>query len=118
MHLPQDFMTRMQELMGSEYESFIKTYDREPFKALRVNTLKLSPEEFKEISPLHLSPVPWCETGFYYGESALRAESKAEELPEERPGKHPYHEMGLYYMQDTFFISKVIFYKFSLIVLH
>ena len=100
MHLPQDFMTRMQELMGSEYESFIKTYDREPFKALRVNTLKLSPEEFKEISPLHLSPVPWCETGFYYGESALRAESKAEELPEERPGKHPYHEMGLYYMQE------------------
>jgi len=34
-----------------------------------------------------LKPVPWCETGFYYGK-------------EIRPGKHPYHNAGVYYIQE------------------
>lgn len=107
MNLPQDFITRMQQLMGEEYEDFIQTYDRESFKALRINTLKIIPLEFERISPFHLAPVPWCENGFYYGSFAERVcktwddgGKLAENAEEERPGKHPYHEMGLYYMQE------------------
>lgn len=87
MNLPAEFMERMQELLGEEYEAFIASYSREPFKALRVNTLKINTEELKKLAPFDLEPVPWCKTGFYYND-------------EFRPGKHPYHEMGLYYMQE------------------
>jgi 16S rRNA C967 or C1407 C5-methylase (RsmB/RsmF family)/NOL1/NOP2/fmu family ribosome biogenesis protein len=39
--------------------------------------------------PFALSPVPWCAEAF-----VLRAEAGA------RPGKHPYHAAGLFYLQD------------------
>lgn len=87
MNLPHDFTKRMQELLGDEYEAFIKSYEEEALGALRVNTLKIEQGDFVKLMPFELTPVPWCETGFYYRK-------------EERPGKHPYHEMGLYYMQE------------------
>lgn len=87
MNLPQDFTKRMKELLGDEYEDFIKSYEEEALGALRVNTLKIHKDEFFEKMPFTLTQVPWCEAGFYYSK-------------EERPGKHPYHEMGLYYMQE------------------
>jgi len=34
-----------------------------------------------------LSPVPWCDEGRYYD-------------PATRPGRHPYHAAGLYYIQE------------------
>lgn len=34
-----------------------------------------------------LTPVPWAENGFYYE-------------AEDAPGKHPYHEAGVYYIQE------------------
>lgn len=114
MNLPQDFKLRMQEMLGEEYDAFAASYDRAPFAALRVNTLKIKKENFKELMPFTLKEVPWCETGFFYGESAKRKD-EGERMPEtesacaseacedeakERPGKHVFHEMGLYYMQE------------------
>lgn len=87
MNLPQEFTLRMQKLLGEEYDAFINSYEDEAYGALRVNTLKIKTEDFQKLVPFTLKPVPWCETGFYYEK-------------EERPGKHPYHEMGLYYMQE------------------
>lgn len=87
MQLPKDFTERMERLLGGEYEAFLKSYDREQAQALRVNTLKLTAEEFQKISPVTLRQVPWVRDGFYYGS-------------QERPGKHPYHEAGLYYIQE------------------
>lgn len=40
------------------------------------------------------SPVPWESDGFYYD-------------PAIRPGKHPFHEMGLYYIQEPSAMSAV-----------
>lgn len=87
MNLPQDFTKRMQDLLGEEFEAFIRSYDRESFGGLRANTLKIKYDDFTDQMPFTLTPVPWCKTGFYYEK-------------DERPGKHVYHEMGLYYMQE------------------
>ena len=46
MNLPQDFKLRMQEMLGEEYDAFAASYDRAPFAALRVNTLKIKKENF------------------------------------------------------------------------
>lgn len=87
MVLPQEFKKRMKQLLGEEYEVFLESYEREPSQALRVNLLKITPQEFQRLAPFDLRPVPWTETGYYYGR-------------EDRPGRHPFHEAGLYYIQE------------------
>ena len=87
MILPEEFKKRMKQLLGGEYEEFLESYEREPSQALRVNLLKITPQEFQALSPFALRPVPWAETGYYYGR-------------EDRPGRHPFHEAGLYYIQE------------------
>ncbi|MFV0239719.1 MAG: RsmB/NOP family class I SAM-dependent RNA methyltransferase [Lacrimispora sphenoides] len=85
--LPEEFREKMKRLLGAEYDSFIESYNKERVQGLRVNPLKISREKFDEISPFHLEKIPWAAEGYYY-------------QPAERPGKHPYHEAGLYYIQE------------------
>jgi len=85
--LPPAFVARMRMLLGSEADEFFATYQRSPYIGLRVNLLKLRPEHMLRLSPWALEPVPWCESGFWLAE-------------EGRPGKHPYHAAGLYYLQE------------------
>ena len=88
MKLPAGFLSKMNRLLGEdEYAGFLESYDQPRFYGLRVNTLKISVEEFLKISPFKLEPVPWTEDGFYYQEG-------------ENPGKHPFYHAGLYYIQE------------------
>jgi NOL1/NOP2/sun family putative RNA methylase len=87
MKLPDEFVKQMQELMGEEFNSYLESYKKPRFYGLRVNTLKISVDEFLKISPFHLEPVPWTIDGFYYQES-------------DNPGRHPYYYAGLYYIQE------------------
>lgn len=48
MVLPKKFEKRMQELLKDEFEDYMKTYEEKPLKGLRVNTLKISTEEFEK----------------------------------------------------------------------
>ena len=77
----------MQNMLGEEYPAFLESLSGKRYRALRINPLKTKIQEGKEKLPFVLSPVPWTKNGFYYEE-------------EEQPGKHPYHEAGLYYIQE------------------
>lgn len=85
--LPEKFLERMQNMLGEEYPAFLESLSGKRYRALRLNPLKTRIQEAKEKLPFALSPVPWTKNGFYYEE-------------EEQPGKHPYHEAGLYYIQE------------------
>lgn len=75
-------------LLGSECPAFLASYEEERMQAFRLNTCKVSAKDYNKISPFDLSrPVPWAEAAFYYSK-------------EERPGKHPHHDAGLYYIQE------------------
>lgn len=87
MQLPQLFVDKMKELLREEYEAFEASYDNEKAQGLRVNPLKISAEQLLRFAPFELIGVPWVPEGFYYGK-------------EDRPGKHPYHEAGLFYIQE------------------
>lgn len=87
MKLPVEFVEKMQGLMGEEFNSYLESYKKPRFYGLRVNTLKISVEEFLKIAPFHLEPVPWTKDGFYYQEG-------------DNPGRHPYYYAGLYYIQE------------------
>jgi len=78
----------MRALLGErEFAEFYEALQRPPTVAIRVNSLKISVEDFKRIAPFPLEPVPWCPEGFYIPEDS-------------EPGKHPYHAAGLYYVQE------------------
>jgi len=88
MKLPAGFLEKMKNLLDdNEYEEFLESYNKPRYYGLRINTLKISVDEFLRISPFKLEPVPWTRDGFYYQE-------------DESPGKHPYYHAGLYYIQE------------------
>ena len=86
-HLPQAFLERMEEMLKEEFPAFLESYQAPRQFGLRINTKKISTEKFLEISPFHLTPIPWVENGFFYGS-------------EDRPSRHPYYQAGLYYLQE------------------
>lgn len=96
--LPKEFEERMQKMLGEEYPAFVASYDREKFQALRVNAGKVDVEQFVKDAPFALKPVPWEENGFYYE-------------AQDTPGKHPYHEAGVYYIQEPSAMAPVPFLK-------
>lgn len=82
----------MKAFLGDEWDDFLYSYDNNRFQALRFNTLKVqSPEErMRILKTLKISSdkkVSWANEAYYFDENV-------------RPGKHPYHEMGLYYIQE------------------
>ena len=80
--IPAEFLDRMKPLLGEEYEAFLASLDRPLQKGLRLSRRKTG------VLPDFLGePIPWTSTGHYYAEGA-------------RPGKHPFHEAGLYYLQE------------------
>lgn len=92
MNLPIEFEKKMKAFLGNEWDDFLYSYDNNRFQALRFNTLKVqSPEErMRILKTLKISSdkkVSWANEAYYFDENV-------------RPGKHPYHEMGLYYIQE------------------
>ncbi len=95
MQPPVEFLERMKKELGENYAEFLKSYDFPPEKAIRVNTLKISPEEFEKISPLHLDgKVEWEERGYYIKET-------------DGAGRTVEHAAGLYYVQEPSAMSPV-----------
>ncbi len=95
-NLPEAFLSKMELLLGEEFEAFLESYDKERVQGLRFNTLKGSQEQFLSThrEAFDLKAVPWCREGFYYRQDT-------------RPGRHPYHEAGVYYIQEPSAMSVV-----------
>ncbi len=88
--LPQDFLNRMRHQLGEEYPVFLQSLERPRAVALRLNPLK----EEKLSLPFVGDAVPWEPMGYYYDPAA-------------RPGLHPYHDAGVYYLQEASAMSAV-----------
>lgn len=88
--LPEAFLNRMQNQLGEEYPQFLESLERPRAVALRINPLKGG----KPTLPFATEPVPWEPMGYYYDIQA-------------RPGLHPYHEIGVYYLQEASAMSAV-----------
>ncbi len=83
----EEFIIRMKEMLKEEYVAFEEALSEERYSALRINALKVDREEWRKNIPWNLEEVPWEKNGFYY-------------QLEEAPGKHPYHDAGVYYIQE------------------
>ncbi len=96
--LPEKFKKRMREYLGeTEYDRFIISFDNdERYHALRMNNLKCSNQNIKDKLIYLKKSVPWEESAYYYEEE--NKDTNCDEI--NRPGKHPYHEAGVYYIQE------------------
>lgn len=93
-NLPDDFISRMKEQLGSEADAFFASYQQPKAYGLRINPLKYQQEDCNKNLPFTLTPVAWAKEGFYA-------------VSEEHPGRHPLHEGGAYYIQEPSAMSVV-----------
>ena len=85
--LPKEFLQVISEILGDEYEAFLAGMEKTRHRGLRVNSLKISPEEFEKRSPIQLTRIPWIKGGYYYD-------------PEDNPSRLSDYAAGLYYLQE------------------
>lgn len=86
---PEEFLEKMRGLMGEEYAAFLDSCRGRRMQGLRLNPLKVirDGQRRKIIAELGLTRIPWARDGYYYGEDI-------------RPGRHPWHEAGVFYIQE------------------
>ena len=84
--LPLAYKNRMTELLGEKFAEYEKALTETPVKGFRVNTDKISLEDFEKINVFGSEKIPYVENGFY--------------LDYEKAGNHPYHHAGMIYIQE------------------
>jgi 16S rRNA C967 or C1407 C5-methylase (RsmB/RsmF family)/NOL1/NOP2/fmu family ribosome biogenesis protein len=85
--LPEAFVARMRELLGSEAAAFLGSYGRPAERAVRANPLKLDPAALPALLGIDPDPVPWCPEACFLPEAA-------------RVGNTVAYAAGLCYVQE------------------
>ena len=86
--LPIDFVNRMEQDLGPDFHAFLRSYEENKISALRFNPVKADDKAKSSIADMLTGKVEWSTNGYYYEDDA-------------RPGLHPYHAAGIYYIQDA-----------------
>lgn len=89
MNLPKEFLDMMQIILGEDIKEYEESFNHDSHHGLRVNTSKISVEEFIELTggSFVKDNVAWCDCGFYYDNTSPVTKS-------------PYYHAGLYYIQE------------------
>lgn len=97
MNLPIDYKKEMKKILKSEeeYEKFIKCYNEPSFKGIRINTLKVSEERFKEIFKFKIKKSNFAKNSYYLEENINSI------------GNLPLHHAGAFYVQEPSAASAV-----------
>ncbi|NOI83363.1 16S rRNA (cytosine(1407)-C(5))-methyltransferase RsmF [Vibrio tubiashii] len=95
-YLPEEFLSEIESILpqGLNMDDFVAACQRPLRKSIRVNTLKITVEEFLERAKSkgwQLEAVPWCEEGFWI-------EADESEVP---LGNTAEHMSGLFYIQEA-----------------
>lgn len=92
----EKFFSEIKKLIPNEYEEFLRLYNTpQPYKGLRVNTLKCDAEKLKSLLDFPLKKSPFCPTGYYYPSTVNGL------------GKTPLHHAGAFYIQEPSATSAV-----------
>lgn len=94
MELPQEFLHRMKDMLGSEFQEFLACYEKLPRKGVRLNPLKCDWDILEKSLPGKLFPTPFSPL-CRYGEGL------------EKPGLLPVHHAGMFYSQEPSAASAV-----------
>ena len=90
-----NFLFRMKTLLGDEYNEFLKYYEAENFRGLRVNTIKCTPDKLKSLIDFEFVQTPFCNEGYYIPSDVTSL------------GNNPLHHSGAFYIQEPSATSAV-----------
>lgn len=96
--LPSKFKEDMRDLLGSEYDDFIDSYNDEKTSSIRLNTLKMNQDDFEKLNLFEINlaedKIKWANEGYYIS-------------LDKRPSMNPLFDAGLYYIQEPSAMSVV-----------
>lgn len=84
--LPLEYSERMKTLLGNEYDEYVEALSNPPVRGFRVNTDKISLEDFEKINVFSNDKIPYVDNGYYFEYDKI--------------GNHPYHHAGMIYVQE------------------
>ncbi len=84
--LPIEFSERMKVILGNDFISYTDSLNSSPVRGFRVNTDKISLEDFEKINIFSNDRIPYVSNGFYFDYDKI--------------GNHPYHHAGMIYIQE------------------
>jgi 16S rRNA C967 or C1407 C5-methylase (RsmB/RsmF family)/NOL1/NOP2/fmu family ribosome biogenesis protein len=117
---PDEYLSRMKELLNGEYDEYLRSLETTAYKALRLNPLKAEEAQLLVLlnkmipgtekpaadgnagdSLIKPGQVEWEPLGYYYSDDRADGDTDAGYgLRIMQPGKSPLHEAGLYYIQE------------------
>ena len=84
--LPAAFLRRMEGLTGLDFPAFAASYEDAPERGLFLPEGGILPEEFERICAFPVERIPYLPGGYRFDT--------------EKPGNHPLHHAGAFYVQD------------------
>lgn len=87
MNLPAEYLENIRNLLGKECDDYLSCFNNRPLSGLRINTSKISADDFVKLFPYVKESVPWCPNAFYFDK-------------DDNASHHPYYNAGLYYLQE------------------
>ncbi len=85
--LNEKYIERMKKLLGNDFCKYAESFDSDRETALHINSAKCCGIPCPEnLLPFETEKIPYCSTGFYF--------------KSEKPGNHPLHHAGLFYIQE------------------
>lgn len=85
---PADFEQRERALLGDRFEELLTYAAPTPARGITVNGLRCDPDRVAAGSGLPLAPSVFCPAAFTLTD------------PDIRPGRHPWHHAGVFYVQE------------------
>jgi NOL1/NOP2/sun family putative RNA methylase len=86
--LPQQYLQRMEQMLGNEYAELEEEYSRPAIRGIRLNPLKCDEKALKAAFPYSLKPSPFSPLGYYLPPTA------------EKIGRLPMYHAGAFYVQE------------------
>lgn len=65
MDLPQNFIDKMSNLLGSDIDKFICSLENPSIKGITVNYSRIGKDKFESLADFTHTPIPYIENGFY-----------------------------------------------------
>ena len=85
--LPEEYLKLMRDSLGEYYDDYIDSLNSPAVKGLRVNTNKISIDDFSKLIDFEIEKLPFCNDGFKY-------------VGDKKLGNTYEHLSGLFYIQE------------------
>lgn len=90
-NLPEKYCENMKELLQEEYTDYIDSLSEKTYQAIRINTRKISLQQWERSILFGQVRSPWVENGFYIEDAMGNGQNESGQQESPIPSRHPYY---------------------------